>query len=108
LLSGVLVELPWLDVLLLDPLGLLLEVLLDPLGLLLAAPEPLSMLLPLLLPETVRLSVTLRLPAKEEAIRLASSRSLEEGTVPLSSTALSVTFTEMFALVRVGSLRNAV
>jgi hypothetical protein len=60
------------------------------------------------LPDTFTLSTTLRLPANDCAIRFASSRSLADGAVPLSSMLSSVTFTEMLVLVSVGSLRNAV
>jgi hypothetical protein len=60
------------------------------------------------LPATLMLSTTRRLPANDCAMRFASSRSFAEGAVPLNSMLSSVTLTEMFVLVSVGSLRNAV
>ena len=60
------------------------------------------------LPATLMLSTTRRLPAKDCAIRFASSRSFAEGAEPLSSMESSVTLTATFELVRVGSLRKAV
>lgn len=59
-------------------------------------------------PETFTLSTTLRLPAKDCAIRLASSRSFCEGAVPLSVMLSAETSTEMLLLVSVGSFLNAV
>ena len=60
------------------------------------------------LPATLTLSTTRRLPANDWAMRFASSRSFAEGAEPLSSIESSLTLTEMFELVRVGSLRKAV
>jgi len=59
-------------------------------------------------PATLMLSTTRRLPAKDWAMRLASSRSFEDGAEPLSSMESSVTLTETLVLVSVGSLRKAV
>lgn len=60
------------------------------------------------LPETFTLSTTLRLPAKDWAIRLASSLSFCEGAVPLRVTESESTSTAMLLLVSVGSLWKAV
>lgn len=59
-------------------------------------------------PPTFRLSTTRRFPAKDCAIRFASSRSFEEGAEPFSSIVSSVTLTETLLLVSVGSFRKAV
>ena len=64
--------------------------------------------LPLPLPETDVLSTTLRLPANDCAMRFAVSRSLAEGTEPVSVMESSDTLTATFELLREGSLRNAV
>jgi hypothetical protein len=61
----------------------------------------------LLVFETVRLSLTLRLPAYCLAMFLAFFDSSFDATVPLSSTVLSVTETVMLSLLRVESLFNA-
>jgi hypothetical protein len=57
--------------------------------------------------ETVRLSLTLRLPAYCFAIFLALRDSSFDATVPFSSTVLSVTETVMLSLLRLESLFSA-
>ena len=59
-------------------------------------------------PATFTLSTTRRLPAKDCAMRFASSRSFADGAEPFSSMESSLTLTVMLLLVSVGSLRKAV
>ncbi len=59
-------------------------------------------------PLTLMLSTTLRFPAKDCAMRRASSRSFSEGALPLSVIVSEVASTVMLLLESVGSLLKAV
>lgn len=59
-------------------------------------------------PRTFNLSTTLRLPAKDCAIRFAVARSLPVSTLPVSSIFESVTLTITLLLASVGSFFSAV
>lgn len=79
-----------------------------PAGLLFMSLDPGLLLDALPRPLTVTRSRTRRLPANELAMRFAVCFSLPVGTLPLSSMAVSVTFTLMVSLRSVGSFCSAV